>query len=475
MITNTTTIRLEIEKGIRQRGHSLSSFGKLAGINRGIISGILNGNPPKSISIRQLDLMAEALGHEEGWMYEYYVDECFINEKADWRRIKAFLLRCTEIGRYDCIQAVLDRLMEDLSNTISVFGLAEELYEEGKVKESIPFYECVIENEKHQHSERLAIAHYRVFRASVSENTEESFRAVIRFEPYKNRLPENFMLDALLQLANVYYLIHEWKMMERCADELRSLLSTVYKISEDAKNSDIIWPTSTDRHPVVYYGQSYLIKSVALENLGKYEEAKTYILGYADLSWFPNLDEVGLNAVNNFKIAAIANMHNMDLLMGNTTKLNEYVNFLENHPNEIFASMITIIESANKYGLDIDHILNKFSFDPDSPINFDHGYYNKSTHMIHTCMIQYRLALYHFFKERYAVSIVFILRSIELSIKIENKNRILDCVSLFEQLKEYANASQLDAYHQLIKGVNEDVEVHHQSMFDGSRSRSHNR
>ncbi|MFD1887335.1 DNA-binding protein [Paenibacillus wenxiniae] len=471
MITNTTTIRLEIEKGIRQRGHSLSSFGKLAGINRGIISGILNGNPPKSISIRQLDLMAEALGHEEGWMYEYYVDECFINEKADWRRIKAFLLRCTEIGRYDCIQAVLDRLMEDLSNTVSVFGLAEELYEEGKVKEAIPFYECVIENEKHQHSERLAISHYRVFRASIGENTEASFRAVIRFEPYKNRLPENFMLDALLQLANVYYLIQEWRMMEYCADELRSLLSTVYKMSENSKKSDIQWPTSTDRHPVVYYGQSYLLKSVALENLGKYEEAKTYILGYADLSWFPDLNEVGLREVAKFKVLAEANTHNLDLLMGNTTKLNEYVEFLDRYPNEILASMITIIDSANKYNLNIDSILQKFSLDPDSPINFDHGYYHKSAHMIHTWIIQYKLALYHFFKKRYAVSIGFILRSIEMSIQIENKPKILDCVSLFEQLKEYATDSQLNAYHQLIKGVNEDVEVYRKTISGHSSSR----
>ncbi len=473
MITNTTTIRLEIEKGIRQRGHSLSSFGKLAGINRGIISGILNGNPPKSISIRQLDLMAEALGHEEGWMYEYYVDECFINEKADWRRIKAFLMRCTEIGRYDCIQAVLDRLMEDLSNTVSVFGLAEELYEEGKVKESIPFYECVIENEKHQHSERLAISHYRVFRASISENTEASFRAVIRFEPYKNRLPENFMLDALLQLANVYYFIQQWRMMEHCADELRSLLATVYKISENTKKSDIQWPTSTDRHPVVYYGQSYLLKSVALENLGKYEEAKTYILGYADLSWLPDLDEVGLHEVAKFKALAEANTHNLDLLMGNASKLNEYVDFLDSHPNEILPSMITIIDSANKYNLDIDHILRKFSFDADSSIDLEQGYYPKSTQIIHIGSIQYKLALYHFLRKRYGASIDFILNSIKMGIQIENKTRILDCVSLFEQLKQHATESQLEAYHQLIKGVNEDVEVYRKPVSDHSTSRNY--
>ena len=455
MITNTTTIRLEIEKGIRQKGHSLSSFGKLAGINRGIISGILNGNPPKSISIRQLDLMAEALGHPEGWMYEYYVDECFINEKADWRRIKAFLLRCTEIGRYDCIQAVLDRLMEDLSNTVSVFGLAEELYEEGKVKESLPFYECVIENEKHQHSERLAIAHYRVFKASIGEDTEKSLRAVIRFEPYRNRLPENLMLDALLKLAGVYYRFQDWKLMEYCADELNLLAETIYQseITHVKENYSSTLFT-TERHPVFYYGQAFVIKSIALEFQQQYEQAKYYIKKYEDLSWFKGLDEAGRHEVEQFKMYAFANNHTLNLLTGNFTEIDEYLNFINDNPEEILPGLISISEAAIKYDIDIDDILNRFSN------CFKHSDITKiPPHNISRYLVlYYQLAIYNIKKERYTKSIDSVILSLTFAIKDSNKTKILDCVSLFERLKNQATPEQKNTYTSIIMEVNKDAQ-----------------
>lgn len=466
MITNTTTIRLEIEKGIRQRGHSLSSFGKLAGINRGIISGILNGNPPKSISIRQLDLMAEALGHEEGWMYEYYVDECFINEKADWRRIKAFLLRCTEIGRYDCIQAVLDRLMEDLSNTISVFGLAEELYEEGKVKEAIPFYECVIENEKHQHSERLAIAHYRVFRASIGENTEKSLRAIIRFEPFRNRLPENLMLDALLQLGSVYYNFQDWNLMSNCADELQSLTETVYTTAKaQYKNTGIFPNLGTERELVVYYGQGYLLKATALEHLGKYESAKKFILKYADLSYFEILNEVGKVEVQKFKLYADANLNNLELLMGNTSKLDNYVKFIQNNPKETFASMLIIVKAANMHHFKIDHIIRQFSDILYRRITFDENVSPVVTNS-RLMTLYYELAIYNIRNQRYDDGIKDLLRSLILAVRIVNKNRTLDCICMFERIKSFAQSDQITLYETILKEVNENEKSYSLSNFD---------
>lgn len=460
MITNTTTIRLEIEKGIRQKGHSLSSFGKQAGINRGIISGILNGNPPKSISIRQLDLMAEALGHAEGWMYEYYVDECFINEKADWRRIKAFLLRCTEIGRYDCIQEVLDRLMEDLNNTISIFGLAEELYAEGKVQESLPFYECVIENEKHQHSERLAISHYRVFRASIGENTEENFRATIRFEPFRDRLPENFMLDGLLALANVYYTLENWYHLEICGDELITLSNAVYteakrKMNETGNYEKI----DTERALVFYYGQGYLIKALALEYLEKYEEAKTFISYYSDLSWFENLDEIGKKEVEKFKLFAIANMNNLNLLLGNDSSLNEYVSFLLEHPHEILPSICIILESANKHNFSIDNIIKTLLDALSSNDTSDKNYYKNTKSINRYVDLYYQLALYKFKKNDPIQGLDFTLKSLKIAFEISNKNKILERILLFEQFRNFGNEDHLNLYNAMIKEANNNEKV----------------
>ncbi|MCM3625725.1 DNA-binding protein, partial [Brevibacillus borstelensis] len=65
-------------------------------------------------------------------------------------------------------------------------------------------------------------------------------------------------------------------------------------------------PINTERHLVVYYGQGYLLKAAALEKQGLYEQAKRYVEGYADLSWFELLDEVGHYEVQKFQLWAKA-------------------------------------------------------------------------------------------------------------------------------------------------------------------------
>ncbi|MDT2288008.1 hypothetical protein P7H17_20800 [Paenibacillus larvae] len=62
----------------------------------------------------------------------------------------------------------------------------------GLVEESLLFYEEVIEEEKFNHSERLAISHYRVFRASIGSDADENFKAVIRFEGFRKNLLKIF-------------------------------------------------------------------------------------------------------------------------------------------------------------------------------------------------------------------------------------------------------------------------------------------
>lgn len=49
---HTPTIRAELEQYLKQEGMSLSQFGHITGMNRGIISSIVTGN--KSMSVNQL-------------------------------------------------------------------------------------------------------------------------------------------------------------------------------------------------------------------------------------------------------------------------------------------------------------------------------------------------------------------------------------------------------------------------------------
>ncbi|MEV2910372.1 hypothetical protein ABNF65_17540 [Paenibacillus larvae] len=223
--------------------------------------------------------------------------------------MESFLFRCVELGKTDLIMKAINILVEHPKYTELLFSVAEKLYLSGYAKESVFFYEEVIEGEKYNHSERIAISHYRIFRASIGSNAKENYKAVIRFESFRNKLPEGFQLDALLQLANVCYTLEFWSMVEQFAEELRVLSNIVYL--EELRKLDsqrlLEPPIETERHLVVYYGQAYLLKSAVLPEQGRYEEAKACIEGYEDLSWFKLLDDLGREEVAKFSLWAKAN------------------------------------------------------------------------------------------------------------------------------------------------------------------------
>ncbi|AQZ47675.1 hypothetical protein P4H26_22235 [Paenibacillus larvae] len=87
-------------------------------------------------------------------------------------------------------------------------------------------------------------------------------------------------MDALLKLSKVCLSLKKWNLTEQFADELRILSTIRYQeellLMKEGKTEPLITL-------VVYYGQSYLIKSIALFKQGHYEKAKQYIEGYEDL------------------------------------------------------------------------------------------------------------------------------------------------------------------------------------------------
>ncbi|MDY7991494.1 DNA-binding protein [Paenibacillus peoriae] len=449
---NATTIRSEIEKELKLGGYTFNSFGQATGLNRGIFSAMLNGNPPKPISVRQMDLITKAFNYPEGWLYDLYVDECFYDGRPHWKRVKPFLIRCVEVGNLRCVEKVLSRLMEDLNHIPTIFALAEELYDEGKLQEAIPFYECVVENEKYQHSERLAISHYKIFSISVSENLETNLEAVLRFIPFRNRLPVDYQLDGLLKMANIYFYLHQWKEAERYADELRNITSTVLslKIYKGRKR------LNTDRHLVVYYGQGYLIKSAALEKQGFFEEAMGYIRYYEDLSWFEDLDEVGEEEVQKFKVWAEANKLNLYILMGDVNRLHLYEDFLKKNPPEIIPGLLTIVESANINGFSINDTLLKFSQEIEGcdDVSSMHGNYYPESSSLDTCAnLFYQIAVYYFNHSNYVVAINYVLRSLRIYLKINDKPNFVQGTALFEKYRHAATSVQKIEYQFIMEEV----------------------
>ncbi|MEK4345395.1 DNA-binding protein [Paenibacillus sp. FSL P4-0184] len=449
-----TTIRSEIEKNLSRSGHNLASFSKICGLNRGSLSAILHGNPPKPMSLGQIDAIIKAFGFPDGWLYPLYVDECFNEEKVSRRRVEPFLIRCAELGKQQCIDETLNRLLEYPKSLDIVYSVADKLFNKGKIQESILFYKIVIENESDSYSERLAISHYRIFKYLQTLDMEEKLSAVISFSPFRRRLPENMQLDGLLMLTQLCFTLRRWGEMESYADELRALANAVYRQelrrSEDKRTETLC----TERPLVVYYGHGYLLKATALTKQGEYEAAKKYTAGYADLSWFEMLDEAGHQAVDKFRLFAIGNNFTLELLEGNVNVVPDYVAFLADHPGEILPGLIIIMESANLHKFSVDNVLTRFSREMvrfeqfEDPINIDRLY-----------RLYYQIAIYQIRNKQYTTGVEYTIQSLELSIKTNNGIDFIKCVTLFETNRDYATQNQQEKYRNLIREVRKDEKI----------------
>ncbi|WP_019636752.1 helix-turn-helix domain-containing protein [Paenibacillus fonticola] len=457
-MTNEPTIRSILEKELERKGYSLTSFSNRSGINRGTLSAILNGNPPKPIAIRQLDLITEAMELPEGYYYPLYVNECVDSVQPNRRRLKAFLLRCAEIGQTDCIEKVLERIVDDLNNIPMIFDIGEELYEKGLREESRLFYNVVIESEKYQHSERLAISHYRIFRLSLGDDAEANLIAATRFELYLNRLPEGYQMEGFMQLTSVYLTLQKYDQAEIYADELRRLAKTVYANYERAYKQSREFYFGAERELVVYYGQGYLLKGVALQFQRRYEEMKEYIDGYADLSWFVGLNDTGKQEVEKFKLFAELNMYNLKVLLGDKSIIPEYIDKVKKHPYEILPTLRVIVEAANIHGFFIDELLGQFDIDTEL-FNQNGNYYNKVVSKDRYLRLSYQLSVYYFRKKDFKEGIEKTLYALNYAIILNNNNYFMKLVPLFERFRPYATNEQLMEYGSLIKGVLKDAEM----------------
>ncbi|MGG1204756.1 helix-turn-helix transcriptional regulator [Brevibacillus formosus] len=445
------SLRSEVEHHLKERGYTLTKLGEITGINQGVLSDILNRTPSRAMTIGHLDALAVAFNQAPGWLYEMYVTECIVEGRVSRSRVVPYLVRCAEIGRHDCIELIVPKLLDNQKNLSILFSVAEKLFTNGKRQESIPFYQLVIESEKDSHCDRFVMSQYRLFRAMQGgADSEKKWKAVIRFHPYRNRLPENYQLDALLQLANVCFTLHNWKEVERYADELRELATLIYNEEVQRWEIDGVGGMlETERHLVVYYGQGFLLKGLVLQLQERYEEAISYVQAYAELGWFEFRDGLAEMEIEKFRRWAKANNYTLNLLMGRTELLSDYVNHLANNPSEILAGMFTIMETANRFGLSVDNIVERFSKEIACFQNYKDPF--SLTRHLH---FRYHLAIYQLDKGRVAEGITETLRCLALASRMMEQEKFQSCVAMFWKYRHSASDQQIDEFQNILEGRN---------------------
>lgn len=451
----TTTICDELDDFMKREAMTLHLFAEKSGVNAGTLSGILNGNRP--IAIGQLDRITHAMGLPEGSLYEMFVDECFISSAPHWRRLRPFLLRCAELKKLNCIREVLSRLLEDLKQIAGIFETAELMFEQGWYEAATIMYECVIESERSNHSERLAMSYYRLFKID-STGGYNSLEFAIKFTPYRHRLPVNYSLDGLIMLTELYYVYKKWEEVENYADEMIDLTRALYK-NQQWQDSDFTLP----RPLVYYYGRGYLYKAGSYECRRMFEESRRWIAEYADLSWFEGLDEAGWLEVERYKMFAEANLLSVDIKEGKRSRIAEYVQFLEENPSEILEGLITLLESANRYKFFVDEHLEKFAGEIQyySRINRENRgklgelkvQYKEPFHTFRCSLFFQKYAIYCFRKRLLKDGVRNTLRSFKHSIKINSKHNIVNSMVLFEFYRNYTTKQQRNAYIKFCREV----------------------
>lgn len=217
------------------------------------------------------------------------------------------------------------------------------------------------------------------------------------FGLYLNRLPEDYLLDGLLHLTNVYFTMQKWELTEIYADELINLARTVYEHYERTYRQSKTFHYRAERHLVSYYGQGYLIKGVSLQFQKRYEEIQKYIDCYADLSWFVGLDELGKKEVEKFKLFAKLNTYNLKVLLGDQSIIPEYIESVKKHPYEILPALRVIVEASNIHGFFIDDVFEQFNIDIELSEQLG-NYYNNVVTRNRYLRLSYHLSLYYFRK-----------------------------------------------------------------------------
>ncbi|MEK5405790.1 helix-turn-helix transcriptional regulator [Paenibacillus sp. FSL W8-0439] len=451
------TIRAEVQTYLIRKSLTMTEFGHMIDLNVGTVSGIVTGN--RSISVHQLDRITMGMNLPPDYFYERYIDECIEEEPLNWRRISPFLYRCVELGRLDCLRRVVGMLLDNPVYLPSLFEVAEDSFKEGYTEAAAFLYENVAEGEKYQYSERLAVCQYRLFTIRIGDDQEKNYDAAVQFEPYVERLDEIDQLDALRALVNTYRSLRKWDKLDVFAKALGNKATIQYKIDQQHHENNEhtkkpLYP------PFVYWAFSHLIRAEVCDANKDYETALQHIQRYADLSWVEEKDKTTLEWKNQFKEWATANIYVNRLMSGDLGVIPDYVAYFSSKKGEILPAIDNIIEAANRYNINVDHILEMFKTEIQSFLNEQNqvGVYTQQISSERFTHFSRELAIYHLRKGKFSDGFTFLFSCLEKSAEANNRIQAIRCMRLFTHFKEHASANTKAVYGELIKAVNEDEE-----------------
>ncbi|MDU2240449.1 MAG: helix-turn-helix transcriptional regulator [Paenibacillus sp.] len=453
-----TTVRQELENYLRRTEMTLQQFSEISGVNPGTISAMLSGY--RQISIHNLDLITEGMGLEEGALYEIYLDECLHGVPLHWRRLGPFLQRCAELDKLDCLERLVQAVADRLPYMPLLFELAEQFLGEGKRTAAALLYHCVAECEKYQHSERLALSRYRLFTIRLGEDQEENLRAAVLFEDYVDRLDEGIQLDAVKDLADVYASLHQWDRVQSLAEKLEQKAAIQYHHRVNRKRKEAT-DKGVSRPELFYLLYAYLLQANVCDARQEYERALEYVAMYRGgaLLGIGVENEEERRVVKQFQEWGQANAYLYRLMYGEVQVLAEYAEWIAANTPEIVPAMYRILQAANRFELNVDHLLDRFR----TQLGYQErsgrfGPYNAQ--IVTDQYVRYlsELAQYFFRNRRYEMGFRQLFEGMRLALRFNHESMLIRCAQLFEQFRHEASGEVQEQYKYLFCEVEKSYE-----------------
>lgn len=419
---HTVKIRDEIAAYLSEHHMSINQFAVISGIHSGTLSRVMKGQ--QALAMNHLIRVTRGMGLPEDYFYSKYVDECLYDSAPTWRRLRPFLLQCAALSRLDCIERIVQNLLDNLLYVPLLFEVAEELFEHKSWQAAALIYENVGASEKYQHSERLALCQYRLFLIGLSDDQHKNLIAATLCEGYVGRLDEVNQLDALHQLANTYFSLHEWQKVMELADEMVKIASHLYELHrESGRTTNNGQVHKRPLYAYILYAQ--LLRASAFEACGDYRSALEIVPLYMNYSWIGEDTEEARRIIAQYKEWGTANTYLYKLMDGRIEVLDEYVEYISTRENEIFTALFKIIESANRYKWNVDHILQRFAgYIPYRKIYSVFGEHNKLIHNENYAQFRRELATYYLARRRYKGDDVT-MQGVDLSAKIDCERNVI--------------------------------------------------
>ena len=255
--------------------------------------------------------------------------------------------------------------------------------------------------------------------------------------------------DIIVEMLDMAVAFENWnKVMER-ADMLYQCVQSIHEERQEYRSKGVPAPyTHIERPLVYYYGFSHLMRGMAHQKMGQVDQARACIDQYGDLGWMEDLDEVGMLVVQEFRHKAQVNRYALEIEAGQVELLEEFVNFLLEHPEGWLAGLKVITESAVRHRWQIDRVIHVF----EDQIQGDGREMNSSNNddMYHYC---YQRALYEQWMGRPQEAVEFILQAIRLVDRLEMDRYFIRCTALLESLREEATAEQIVRYRMMLEGM----------------------